>query len=102
VLFGKLLNSTLVSLFFWPEQYRRTGGVVNRREICREFRENPVSASAGLAVGRAESVPDGTARSNVDRAGLALTLTPVVESYSITHPPQESPGTAPGSTPMMS
>jgi hypothetical protein len=54
-------------LFFWPEQYRRTGGM----SIVFLFDENPDIASAGLggaAVGDARSVPDHAARSNSERA----------------------------------
>jgi hypothetical protein len=54
-------------LFFWPEQYRRTGGM----SIVFLFDENPDVASAGsggAAVGGARSVPDHAARSNSERA----------------------------------
>ena len=54
-------------LFFWPEQYRRTGGM----SIVFLFDENPNVASAGsggAAVGGARSVPDHAARSNSERA----------------------------------
>ena len=54
-------------LFFWPEQYRRTGGM----SIVFLFEENPDVASAGsggAAVGGARSVPDHAARSNSERA----------------------------------
>ena len=54
-------------LFFWPEQYRRTGGM----SIVFLFDENPDVASAGLggaAVGGARSVPDHAARSNSELA----------------------------------
>jgi hypothetical protein len=54
-------------LFFWPEQYRRTG----RMSIVFLFDENPDVASAGsggAAVGGARSVPDHAARSNSERA----------------------------------
>ena len=50
-------------LFFWPEQYRRTGGM----SIVFLFDENPDVAwagSGGAAVGGARSVPDHAARSN--------------------------------------
>ncbi len=53
--------------FFWPEQYRRTGGM----SIVFLFDENPDVASAGsggAAVGGARSVPDHAARSNSERA----------------------------------
>src|SRR5215510_2595605 len=53
--------------FFWPEQYRRTGGM----SIVFLFDENPDVASAGsggAAVGGARSVPDRAARSNSERA----------------------------------
>ena len=54
-------------LFFWPELYRRTGGM----SIVFLFDENPDVASAGsggAAVGGARSVPDHAARSNSERA----------------------------------
>src|SRR5499433_3547350 len=54
-------------LFFWPEQYRRTG----RMSIVFLFDENPDVASAGsggAGVGGARSVPDHAARSNSERA----------------------------------
>jgi hypothetical protein len=54
-------------LFFWPEQYRRTGGM----SIVFLFDENPDVASAGsggAAVGGARSIPDRAARSNSERA----------------------------------
>ena len=54
-------------LFFWPEQYRRTGEM----SIVFLFDENPNVASAGsggAAVGGARSVPDHAARSNSERA----------------------------------
>jgi len=53
--------------FFWPEQYRRTGGM----SIVFLFDENPDVASAGsggAAVGGARSVPDHAARSSSERA----------------------------------
>ena len=58
---------TLNHLFFWPEQYRRTGGM----SIVFLFDENPDVASAGsggAAVRGARSVPDHAARSNSERA----------------------------------
>jgi hypothetical protein len=57
-------------LFFWPEQYRRTGGM----SIVFLFDENPDVASAGsggAAVGGARSVPDHAARSNSKRVAPA-------------------------------
>ena len=53
-------------LFFWPEQYRRTGEL----SISFLFDENPDVASAGsgsAAVGGARSVPDRAVRSNSER-----------------------------------
>ena len=53
--------------FFWPEQYRRTGGM----SIVFLFDENPDVASAGsggAAVGGARSVADRAARSYSERA----------------------------------
>src|SRR5262249_2865801 len=63
----KICIGILNHLFFWPEQYRRTGGM----SIVFLFDENPDVASAGLggaAVGGARSVPDHAARSNSERA----------------------------------
>jgi len=60
-------HGILNHLFFWPEQYRRTGGM----SIVFLFDENPDVASAGsggAAVGGARSVPDRAARSNSERA----------------------------------
>ena len=60
-------------LFFWPEQYRRTGGM----SIVFLFDENPDVASAGsggAAVGGARSVPDHAARSNSERAAPSAPL----------------------------
>ena len=54
-------------LFFWPEPYRRTGGM----SIVFLFDENPDVASVGsggAAVGGARSVPDHAARSHSERA----------------------------------
>ena len=62
-----LCTGILNHLFFWPEQYRRTGGM----SIVFLFDENPDVASAGsggAAVGGARSVPDHAARSNSERA----------------------------------
>src|SRR5215475_15288713 len=59
-------HGILNHLFFWPEQYRRTGGM----SIVFLFDENPDVASAGsggAAVGGARSVPDHAARSNSER-----------------------------------
>src|SRR5262245_36523542 len=53
--------------FFWPEQYRRTGGM----SIVFLFDENPNVASTGsggAAVGGSRSMPDHAARSNSERA----------------------------------
>src|SRR5262249_50382003 len=63
----KVCIGILNPLFFWPEQYRRTG----RMSIVFLFDENPDVASAGsggAAVGGARSVPDHAARSNSERA----------------------------------
>jgi hypothetical protein len=57
----------ILNHLFWPEQYRRTGGM----SIVFLFDENPDVASAGsggAAVGGARSVPDHAARSNSERA----------------------------------
>ncbi len=59
--------------FFWPEQYRRTGGM----SIVFLFDENPDVASAGsggAAVGGARSVPDQPAdtRTEVWEGSCAL------------------------------
>src|SRR5262249_51311169 len=63
----KICIGILNHLFFWPEQYRRTG----RMSIVFLFDENPDVASAGsggAAVDGARSVPDHAARSNSKRA----------------------------------